>query len=159
MSRREVHQVTGFVVYQGLGQNFRIAAPQAKGSVRGRKNISADASARHGRSGSLALTACSTSRRFPALAIPSCRLQLQSRRTSAPLCVRPVSTQFFYNARKVGPHGWCVIADWSTQLGIPKVWVSDSSSPRSLDNAYETVLALNRGFVTMPVEDQDLGIA
>jgi hypothetical protein len=66
---------------------------------------------------------------------------------------------FFDNARKLGSRGWRVIADWCTQLGIPKIRVIDSSSPRPLHNAYETVLAHNRGFVTMPGEDQDLSIA
>jgi len=50
-------------------------------------------------------------------------------------------------------------ADRSTQLGIPKTRIVDSGGPRSFHHAHETVLTFDSGFVTMPSEDQNFGIA
>src|SRR5579864_3236848 len=52
-----------------------------------------------------------------------------------------------------------VKAERSTQFRIPEFRIVDSSSPRSFHEAYETVLALNRAFITTSAEDHDLGIA
>ena len=60
---------------------------------------------------------------------------------------------------KVGPYGGRVEADGSTQLGIPKDRIVDSSGPGSLHDTHETVLTFHGGFVTVPSKDQNLGIA
>jgi hypothetical protein len=59
---------------------------------------------------------------------------------------------------KIGSCGWRVEADGSTQLGIPKVRIVDSSGPRSFHHTYETVLTFNCGFLAVPSKDQNLGI-
>ncbi len=54
--------------------------------------------------------------------------------------------------------GWRIEADRTSQLGVPEFRGVEPGHPRSLHQTYETVLPFDRGFVTMPPKDQDLGI-
>src|SRR5258708_14209608 len=66
--------------------------------------------------------------------------------------------RFLDDEWSIGSCGGRVEADGSTQLGIPKLRILNSSGPRALHHAHETVLALDRALVTMPSEHQALGI-
>src|SRR5882672_4557442 len=59
-------------------------------------------------------------------------------------------------AWEVGPRGCRIEADRTTQLGIPKVRIVDRSGPGTFHHANKTVLSLDRSFVTVASQDQDL---
>ena len=75
----------------------------------------------------------------------------------------PIGASTFLTAMKPPPldrlNGRRIETERTPHLGIPELRVVESGHPRSFHDTHETVLAFDGGFVAVPSEDQDFGIA